>query len=265
MNSLMLLFSLLLSPACMTGADARQAPTPNQSARAVAPAPRGLAQPREGVSIKASAGEEVRLLAVLEEFARVTGQNLLLNPEARTMLGNMSTGLSRSVEVPPAEVYSFVEALLVSNDFLLLQLSDEEPRLLSVHSLRGKGSESLRMKALSVPAAEVAQYAGHPALLIQTMLTLPTLDVRHVTNSMRSLLVDSNSQLLIPIGDTNSMILVGRGSEIAALTAMLQQADEQHKLTLAAREKRELEERKARAAEKQAAEKTAREGEQPVK
>ena len=59
-----------------------------------------------------------------------------------------------------------------------------------------------------------------------TVLNLPNTDVRTLSNSLRTMLTDANTQQIIPLGNSNSVLLSGFGSNVAALAKMLQFVDE---------------------------------------
>lgn len=182
--------------------------------------------PKEGLSIKISAGEPLKLDALLEDFARVTGQNLLIGKDTRAILAASSTGLSRSVEVPAQEVYTFVESLLMHSDFAISPVTDREPRLLAVYSLNGQEAQRRRGDVVYVPSDRIELCSRHPAVLVQTVVDLPNTDVRTLSNSMRTLFTDANTQQIIPVGNSNSLILVGFGSHIASIVRTLLAIDQ---------------------------------------
>jgi hypothetical protein len=183
--------------------------------------------PSAGISITIAPREEMKLDKLLDEFARVTGQNLLITRETRAVVQSTPTGLFKTVEVPPQEVYPFVESILVQNDFALFVLSDREPRMLAVWSLtQGQSRASPRNSAVYVPVKDIASYARHPAILVTTMIDLPNTDVRTLSNSMRTMFTDANTQQIIPVGNSNSLIITGFGSSVANLVAMLRDCDE---------------------------------------
>ena len=62
--------------------------------------------------------------------------------------------------------------------------------------------------------------------MITTMVTLPNTDVRTLSNSMRAMVTDPNTMQVIPVGNSNSLIVTGFGSNVAALVRMLQLVDE---------------------------------------
>ena len=63
------------------------------------------------------------------------------------------------------------------------------------------------------------------------MINLPNTDVRQLTNSMRTMITDQNTQQMLPAGATNSMVLTGFGSDVVALARMLLIVDEASRIT----------------------------------
>lgn len=206
--------------------------------------------PTSGLKIQMAPGEEMMSLdRLLDEFSRVTGQNLLISNDTGTMLRNVSTGLNRSVEVPASEVYPFVENILAHNQYILEVLSDHEPRLLAVHGLPAPGRNITRLPAPLahfVPAKDIGLYAGHPAVLVTTMIELPSTDVRTLSNSLRGLMSDASTQQIVPVGSTNSLILSGSGTSVANLVTVFREGDEGARKADEARRKEKEQQRKER-------------------
>lgn len=204
--------------------------------------------PSSGLKIQIAPGEEMMSLqGLLDEFSRVTGQNLLVSTDTGIALRNAPTGLNRSVEVPASEVYPFVENILAHNQFVLEILSDHEPRLLAVHNiLLQRRDENRRPAPLGhfVAAKDIGLYAGHPAVLVTTMIELPSTDVRTLSNSMRGLMSDASTQQIVPVGNTNSLILSGSGASVANLVTVLRECDESARKAEEARQKAKEQERK---------------------
>ncbi len=178
--------------------------------------------PSAGISIK----DDMKLEKLVDEFSRVTGITTFADSEARQVL-QKTTGLNRGVDVPAGEVYSFVESVLVQNDLFLTVLHEREPRLFSIHS--PKSQRALREAPLVVAAKDIATFTQHPAIVVTTILDIPHVDARTLANSMRTMLTDANTQQIIPVGNSNSLILTGLGSTVASWARMLQEADESAK------------------------------------
>jgi len=204
--------------------------------------------PSAGLKIQIAPGEEMSLEKLLDEFSRVTGQTLLITENTCQALKASPTGLNRSVDVPANEVYSFVESVLAHNQHVLEVLSDHEPRLLAVHNLQQlrNGNRSLSDLAQYVPVANIGLYARHPAVLVTTMIELPSTDVRVLSNSMRGLLSDTITQQIIPVGNTNALVLGGSGASVANLVTVLRECDEGARRAEEARQKEKERERKER-------------------
>jgi len=77
-----------------------------------------------------------------------------------------------------------------------------------------------------VPAEELEAWSDRSAVLITTVLNMPNTDVRTLSNSMRTMLTDANTQQIIPVGNSNSLILTGFGSDVVALARMLEIVDD---------------------------------------
>jgi hypothetical protein len=220
------LFTLLTLVGCFTSPVAESPQSTKPAAGATASAARDpFPAPKEGISIKVTAEGEPRLDAVLNDFSRVTGQTLIMTRDVRAAVQATSTGLSRSVDVPAQEVYPFVEAILAQNDFMLIPRLDREPRLLAVENLNSNRRNAIRSEAIFVPADQVAAWSRHPAILVTTVLDLAHVDVRTLSNSMRVMFTDQNMQQLVPVGNSNSLVITATGTMVASLATVLQAVD----------------------------------------
>lgn len=168
------------------------------------------------------------LADVLKSFEEICAHNLHISAETRAHLKNVSTGLSRSVTIPAREVYSFVSTLLDDSGFLMMETRSAEPRLLSIYSLSSQERNQVRSRARAVPLDEVYRYERHPAMVIQTVLEIEHIDARQLTNAMRSIIVDPNTEQAVPIWE-NSILLVGRGPQVADWIRLIRTADAQGK------------------------------------
>lgn len=223
-----LFFSAFMLASCLTK-PANDAAQPGLSAATKAPtnaAGDPFPVPKEGLTIKVGAEGDSRLESLLNDFSRVSGQALLITKEVRQQLQNTSTGLNRSIDVPAQEVYPVVEAILAQNDFILSLRSDREPRLLAVESLNSNRRASLRADAVFISADQVPAWSRHPAFLVTTVIDLPNTDVRTLSNSMRTLFTDQSTQQIIPVGNSNSLVITANGSSLSSLVSMLRATDE---------------------------------------
>jgi hypothetical protein len=223
---------LLLSPLLAAGCLLNPQQKPAAQIPAVTSGADLFPQPTTAISIAVGPGEDMKLEKLLDEFSKSTGLTLLIGPETRAVLQRSTTGLNRSVDIPASEVYPVVETILISNELVLLPMHDREPRIASVASLR-EGRGVLRNAAVFVLAKDITAYARHPAVLVSTVVDLPHTDVRTLSNSMRTMFTDANTQQIIPVGNSNSLILTGFGTNIASIVRMLQEVDEVAKRDMA--------------------------------
>lgn len=185
--------------------------------------------PREGLTIEAdrpNSDAATSVSQLLDDFTRVTGVAVQMNKDTQNVAQRSSLGLNRSIQVPASEVYRIVETLLRANDFVAVHLSDVEPRIWRVQSVAvasGRGG-NLRADPLVVDEGALASWADHPATLITTTISLPNTDVRTLSNSMRTMFTDANTQSIIPVGD-GSLLITGFAREVNVLVGMLHRID----------------------------------------
>lgn len=181
--------------------------------------------PKEGLTITVDRNSDktMKLDAVVEEFSRVTGIAIQAPKDTQSTLRAVPTGLNRTVVVPPSEVYRIFETLLIANDFVLVHLSDAEPRIWRIQSLQG--GPQVRQDATFIRESELELWAKHPATLVTVSLSLAHTDVRTLSNSMRTMFTDANTQQIIPIG-SNSLIVTGFAPNVAAIARLLHAVDD---------------------------------------
>ncbi len=183
---------------------------------------------REGLTINAdrqNADASTTVLRLVDEFTRVTGIAVQMTKETQALAQASPLGLNRSIQVPASEVYRIVETLLAAQDFAVIHLSDVEPRIWKLQSLAagGRGS-SLLAAAQSVGEDELDFWRQHPATLVSLTLELPNLDVRTLSNSMRTLFTDANTQNIIPVG-SNGLTITGLARDVPGFVRMLRRID----------------------------------------
>jgi hypothetical protein len=172
-------------------------------------------------------GDAWTLLDVLQDYSQLTGQHVRMNAATREYLAGQAAGLTRSAAVPRGEVQSFVEGLLVGHDCFLTVERTAEPRLVSAHWLNGyRNPMQVRELALHAEEAELARLSVHPALMVSAAIDAPNVDGRQLVNSMRILLTDSNRQVLVPAGASNTILLAGPAPWVRSIVRLVRAADE---------------------------------------
>ena len=57
-------------------------------------------------------------------------------------------------------------------------------------------------------------------MIFRMAVHLPNTDVRQLSNSMRTLITDTNVQQMMPAGSSNSLVLIGTGQFLADTVSM---------------------------------------------
>ena len=182
-------------------------------------------QPKGSLVIQ-SGGEGMNHADLARAFAEVTGLNIVLSSEASKELQALPVEVLGDLEIPPNQVYPVIESMLIEAGFYLAEIGNGAPHVYMLRSTRSNG-RAATSKARLVDSDRIDEYRDHPAVLVRTVLHL-SLDARQLTNSLRSLLTDSNMQAAIPIGNSNSLALVGTGRDVAEFTTLLRDADAAH-------------------------------------
>jgi hypothetical protein len=232
-----ILLCVLMFTACAATPRSNLPDAKASAAHASFVAPDPFPVPKEGLAIAGDASGGPTLDKVLADFERVTGVHFVVGPETANLLSMTHVGVTRPLDVPAAEVWSVVETLVTQHDFLFSLLRREDPRLIGVESMEGPARKTARSAAIQIEAADIPVWQRHPAFLVQTVLDLDQLDVRTISNSMRSMFTDANTQQIIPVGNTNSMMILGSGPTVASLAATFRAMNETERRSAATREK----------------------------
>ena len=204
---------------------------PQDTAPASAPAevaqadPFGFPTPSDGLLIESSEEDPISLKAVLDTYGKVTSQTVIYSDETKAFLQGTSLNFSGPLEVPAERVQVTIENLIAMNDFVMVPLTDSAPRLIQIVSLQTAARNSIRKSAVHVHADHLDLAAEHPAVICSTVVDLPHIDVRQLSNSMRTIISDSNTQQIVPASN-HAMVLVAPGDQLANLARMLKIVDE---------------------------------------
>ncbi len=169
---------------------------------------------------------EMTLAKFVEACNQVTDINFTYTNETALLLQGATIRLLGSKEVPKTDFYSFFQIMMIINDFVCSRIGPDHLSVVLIESLKTGARNTVKADAVHVSPDELDNYADQPATLITTVIHLPNTDVRQLSNSMRTMLTDANTQQMLPAGNTNSMILTGFGSNVAALARMLTIVDQ---------------------------------------
>src|SRR5258706_1809383 len=169
----------------------------------------------------------------LEQFVKicqtVTNINFTYGPDTGNQLKTLKLKMFGSKRVPKADFYSFFQIMMVINDFVCSRIGPEHISVVLISSTNVAGKGNPRKDARQVMPEEVERYADQPATLITTVIDLPNTDVRTLSNSLRQMFSDQQTQQIIPVGNWNSLIITGFGSDVAAIVKMLKFFDDASK------------------------------------
>ncbi len=198
-------------------------------ARTTAPAQQPFPTPSEGIEITA-AGDDggISLADVLRDFCRVSGQNFSMSPETRNALESTPVGLLASVQVPAAQVYSFVEGLLIRNGFVVARLQSEAPALLGLYSSQERRDRSAGEQAMRVSRDQLTPFGAHPALLIRTVVDVHPASAKEVAGALRGLAADHSLYRVLQSGSPTSVIVEGPGSWVVDVVATIDEVVANH-------------------------------------
>lgn len=178
--------------------------------------------PAEGLTINS---QEFTLEALVKDFQRVTGERLMYSLDTRQHLRSAEPTPPEQLVVPPEEVYSAFQAILIANRFVLTDLRRDEPRMMMLASLDSPARASLKDKAKYVPIERLHEYERDSALLVTTIVTLPHVGIRHFKNAMRDQIVDWNTKRVLHLPEHGQVILTSFGDDAVRTVAMLEELD----------------------------------------
>jgi len=166
----------------------------------------------------------------LEQFVKLcqenTGINFTYDKDTANLLRSTTITMFGTKEVRKEDFYSFFQILMIINKFVCTKIGPDHLAVVVVRSLDSSARNNVRADAEIIDPDELEDFADQPATLITTMVTLPNTDVRTLSNSMRAMVTDPNTMQVIPVGNSNSLIVTGFGSNVAALVRMLELVDE---------------------------------------
>lgn len=191
------------------------------------PPPAGLLPPAKGpIELQVEGQVGPNLALALERLSAATGVHFTAHEHVRQQLASTDCGLLTSVSVPAAEAWVWVESLLQHEGFVLGILSADAPQLVAVYPLVPQGGRPFFPAYHTVPVSQIEALAEHPAVLVSTTLELPHTDVRQLGNSLRGLTTDpTGQQTVVPVGNSNSVILTGTGRGVLQLVTMLREVE----------------------------------------
>lgn len=162
---------------------------------------------------------DATLSELLRAWSTLVDLAFTADEPTRARLASTPVGLLGSTSIPAADVYSWVGGLLLRHGLVMADLTGTDPRLVGIYPVE---------ELANAPATEVApellgDYERLPALVIQTTLQLGSSDVRTLSNTMRG--VASEAVVVVPVGNTNNVVLRGTARQVIDTALTLQRLD----------------------------------------
>lgn len=163
------------------------------------------------------------VLELVKRYGELTGQSIVFDPrhpnETKQLLESQRIPLDRGTRVAARDVQTFVEALLAGS-VMWSPGPTEQPRTLFVYSLKAPSRSYVRESTVQITSDQIESARVHPAVMFTTVIELPDTDVRMLSNSMRSMIIDPNLMTLVPAG-TGSLLLTAPGTQLADIAKQL--------------------------------------------
>jgi general secretion pathway protein D len=173
--------------------------------------------------------ESMSLYQFTQACQEVTDLQFTWSQDTEGILKSQKVRLLGQKSISKEDFYSFFQVMMIISDFVCTEVGEDDIAVIKIDSLQTAARNNLRAGAIYVEPENLSKYQQQPATLITTVVTLPNTDVRQVSNSMRTMITDANTQQMLPAGNSNSMVLVGFGSNVVALANMLSIIDEASK------------------------------------
>ena len=169
---------------------------------------------------------EVTLGWLVDELARLSGQELTMSPPLRQQLEVSKEHLEITTPVPADEVYAYVEGMLATQGVLIAPVkAGERPVLGLVCPAQQRAAGIGEARPVVIEPGEAEALVDHPALLCQVMLVFENIDSRQLQTQLRQLLADSNgTRQCVPAGD-RGLLLQAPGSQLLGLVRLLREVD----------------------------------------
>ncbi|MSR64003.1 MAG: hypothetical protein EXS08_16390, partial [Planctomycetes bacterium] len=170
---------------------------------------------------------QLTLLDFVKLCQESTGFNFTYDSSTEGALKTAKVVMLGSKRIPKDGFYEFFQIQLFLNEFVCIEIGPPHIRVILIQSLQpnSRGQQTIKQKTVYVAPQDVEDYLDRPAVLITTVLNFKNIDARALQTSLRALVVDSNTQTMVPVGQ-HSLILQGFGSYIASLAKLLSLVDQ---------------------------------------
>lgn len=174
----------------------------------------GLLLPPAHAGIEVPGNRDLTLADLSAAFAEATGLRVLVGSGTRQFLNDTPSGVLGGAQVPAEDVYSFVESVFRRQGLVMERLGGDSLPIVALYAAQA-GRDGLPSSWSVVDPAQAASWRIHQVLLVQCAVDVAPLDAARVATTMRSLIRDTNTQNIVPLGGQASLLLRGTASEVA--------------------------------------------------
>lgn len=182
-----------------------------------------LPLPSNSTTLSIESGTSLRSL--VEQMGTLTGVLFRSDAETWGMLESLPCGLDRATQVDSEDAWRFLNDLLLANGMHLTGLRTDGPYLLEILSPQNRSNSFARTRAVLVGVDAMESLSDFSALIVETQVAFEAADARQVSNSLRALISDHNSSMMLPVGDTNSVMITGPLNQVQRITTIMRDAD----------------------------------------
>lgn len=177
-------------------------------------------------------GEGIDLLWLTKMCQIATGKNLTPDKSVSDQLQQIKVRMFGQKRIPKGEFYEFYQILMFINGFTITKVGPDHLAVYLIQSLGGqpgaRATGTLKDEAIYVLPDELDRYADQVATQIITVLHLPNYDVRTLQSTLRPLMpTDQSGGGIMPVGNTQSVVLRGFAPNIVALARILRLVDQE--------------------------------------
>ena len=199
--------------------------------------------PASGITIPALHAQDGgwSLEDLVREYERTADVHVLHGQDCANLLDSTPLNLVRGAEIPADKVHTVVQTLLAENGWVFGLAHEGQPTMFTLRSRYSGNRHEIRMDSAFVPYADLSMWEEHPGFTITTAVPLQSLAARQASNTMRSMVLDNNTQMIQAAGDGNTVMLTGLTTDVMKWVKLLEVSDAET-AALRAKQKAEAEE-----------------------
>ncbi|HYC79369.1 MAG TPA: secretin N-terminal domain-containing protein [Planctomycetota bacterium] len=177
-------------------------------------------QPEGGFEFRMDpAGMPIETL--IQQAQNQTGKTFIYSDQSQ--IAGKKVRLVGTFSGPRREAFSFYQAILLSQNFALVPLGDEETGLYLIENI--DQSRALKQRAIYVPHAELARYRNEVGTVIMTSIPLRYVKVGNIRGAYQQILQNRNAEFTQEVESANSLIVVAFAPTVYALKQIIEVMD----------------------------------------